>query len=151
MSEIRESVFALDLPGEWESAQTSEPGAVAYRQLDGPATLTVMALSVRPLFSIADRARLLADYSSHRAKFERGQTGTLEYSEPIYAALGDAHEARWSGFDPSTGLFRGHRTLLWGGLLVDFCFESPADSAQEFDELAGTALSGATITPPPAE
>ena len=109
MIEIREAGFSVDLPDAWVRADTDQPGSLLYRDTDGPATLTVMLLAVRPAYSIADKSRLHSDYMQHRAKFERGQLPSLEQSDPQSRQLEGSIEGSWSAVDVVSGRRQLHR------------------------------------------
>lgn len=140
MTTISEEVFSACLPGEWESVESQESGSLAYRQKDGPGTLVVVLLRMRPVFAIADKARLLSDYTSHRLKYERGRSPSLEQSDPVFLTSGETFEASWEAADPTAGRAHRHRAILMGDILVDFCLESSLTAEDSFDEFARSVL-----------
>lgn len=125
MTEISEYGVSLQLPGQWERTESEQPGSLVYRDTEGDDTVTVMLLSVRPVYAIADKERLLGDYVQHRQKFELGQRPSLQQSEPVTEDGNDSFEARWDGIDTATGAQQRHRTILSQNVLADFCYESP--------------------------
>lgn len=145
MTEIREPNFTVDLPGEWEPAETSEPGAQAYREVDGPGSLVVLLLAVRPVYAIADRRRLLEDYLKHRSTYENSQDPTLAFSAPIVADT-EAIEGGWSAVDVLRERRVVHRTVFVGNLLADFRFECAGLDEAAFGQLAGGVLQSATVS-----
>lgn len=146
MTRIDEQAFSIDLPGQWESVGSEDPGSLVYRKTDGPEVLTVMLLSVRPMYAIADKARLLGDYASHRLKYEHGRAPSLEQSDPVVETRDDSFEASWQGRDLAEGRQHRHRAMLVGSLLADFCFESSLANSDSFDELAMGVLSSARLS-----
>lgn len=146
MTEIREQAFSIDLPGLWESDESQDPGSLVYRKTDGPEVLTVMLLSVRPMFAIADQARLLGDYASHRLKYERGRAPALEQSVPVVEPGEESVEVSWEGRDRTEKRQHRHRAVLLGNLLADFCFESSLSNDDSFDTLARAVLSTARVS-----
>lgn len=147
MTRLCEPPFSLELPGDWESVESEDPGALVYRETDGPGLLTLMLLRVRPMFSIADRARLLSDYTSHRQKYEAAHAVALEQSDPVFQHHDESFEASWRGRDPAADRQHRHRAILVDDLLADFCFESSLSDDGSFDELAESVLSTATVSP----
>jgi hypothetical protein len=144
MTEVREQGFAIDLPGEWRETEADEPGAYIYRQLDGGDTVKVMLLSVRPMFTIADKLRLLADYAQHRSTYETGRMPTLVQYEPYFEERENEFEAWWAGEDTASAHKQQHRALLAGNVLVDACYASPQPEQAAFEKAAETVL--ATVT-----
>lgn len=145
MTTINEHGLFIDMPGEWERVESEEPGSLVYREVDGDALLTIMLLRVRPLFSIADRQRLLSDYVQHRRKYERGRTPGLELAEPTFGDRDDPVEARWSALTPS-GRQQRHRVIIADDVLGHFGYEATA-SDESFDERVAALLDGATVSP----
>lgn len=146
MTEIREQAFSIDLPGQWQSVESEEPGSLIYRRTDGPGVLKVMLLTVRPILAIADQARVLSDYASHRLKYEHGHAPSLEQSDPVFETRDESFEASWDGKDLTSELQHRHRVTLVGTLLADFCFELPLSTEDSFDEVAGGVLSSARVS-----
>ncbi len=144
MTRIDEQAFSIDLPGQWGSVESEDPGSLVYRSAEGPEMLTVMLLSVRPMYAIADKARLLSDYASHRLKYEHGRAPSLEQSDPVVETQEGSFEASWQGKDLTEGRQHRHRAVLVGSLLADFCFES--SNSDSFDELARGVLSTARLS-----
>lgn len=147
MTRLCEPAYSLELPGTWEPVESEDPGALVYREVDGPGILTLMLLRVRPMFSIADRARLLSDYTSHRQKYESAHAVALEQSDPVFERHDEFFEASWRGWDPAADRQHEHRAILVDNLLADFCFESSLLDDGSFDELAKGVLSTATVSP----
>lgn len=147
MTRLSEPAYSLELPGTWEPVESEDPGALVYRETDGPGLLTLMLLRVRPMFSIADRARLLSDYTSHRQKYERAHAVALEQSDPVFQHHDEFFEASWRGWDPAADRQHQHRAILVDDLLADFCFESSLSDNDSFEELAQSVLSTATVSP----
>lgn len=145
MTDIREPNFEIDLPGDWSQVESNEDGATIFERSDGTAGLTVLLLSVRPLFAIADQLRLLDDYLHHRSQFEKGRWPALEQSEPVATATDGASVGEWSGFDPATGRRIRHRVLLVDGLLGDFSLEADDLGEAEFDAYALPVLATARV------
>lgn len=106
-----------------------------------------MLLRVRPMFSIADRARLLSDYTSHRQKYERAHAVALEQSDPVFQHHDEFFESSWQGWDPAADRQHRHRAILIDDLLADFCFESSLADNDSFEDLAQSVLSTATVSP----
>lgn len=146
MSEIREPGFSLDLPGMWEPEESDQPGSLVYRETAGSGVVTVMLLAIRPAYSIADRSRLHTDYMQHRSKYERGQTPSLEQSEPIAQRVGTVIEGSWNAEDGATGRHQLHRVVLSGDVLVDFCYEASDSDGVGFDDRAALILDSAVVT-----
>ena len=146
MTEIRETGFEVDLPGTWERGGSTEPGSLVYLETDGDGIVTVMLLAVRPVYAIADRKRLLDDYMQHRSKFEKGQTPSLEQSEPISEQLGESVEGAWRGVDVASCRQRLHRVLLHKDVLADVCYETSGIDEASFDELAEAVLGSARVS-----
>lgn len=105
-----------------------------------------MLLSVRPMYAIADKARLLSDYASHRLKYEHGRAPSLEQSDPVVETQDESFEASWQGRNLTEGRQHRHRAVLVGSLLADFCFESSLSDSDSFDELARNVLSTARLS-----
>ena len=146
MTQIRETGFSLDLPGTWEAEASPEPGGFGYHQSDGEGSVTVMLLSVRPVYAIADRMRLLGDYMQHRATYEQGLTPTLEQSDPTSHEVDGVIEGEWRGVDAVTGRQRVHRLLFVNSVLGDFCFEDSGLDQTAFDERAALVLRSASLS-----
>jgi hypothetical protein len=146
VTEIREPNFAVDLPGAWEQVESTEPGMFSYRETDGEGEVTVTLLAVRPMFNIADPARLVDDYLHHRPKFERGRRPSLEQSEPVLRQGAGPIEGGWDGVDLATGHRLRHRVVLAGSLLVDFRYEVAGLDEAAFDERAAAVLGSAAVT-----
>lgn len=145
MTKISEQVFSVEVPGHWEPVEAREEGVLAYRQIGGPGTLEVVLLRMRPVFAIADKARLLSDYASHRQKFERGRVPSLEQSEPVFDTPEGRFEAHWNASDDTSGRMRRHRAILVDDILVDFCFETAGSAGDSFDARAEEVLSTAEV------
>lgn len=148
MTEIRESNFGIDLPGEWVELTSEEPGVFLFEEQGGSGRLRVTLLAVRPMFAIADQQRLLADYMRHRATYERGQVPTLDQSEPVVTSAGDPIVGGWSGVDLDTGARTLHHIVLLGGLLAHFALQSTQDDEETFLRHAEEVLSTAQVTAP---
>ena len=146
VTEIREPNFGVDLPGQWEQAQSDEVGTLVFRQVEGPASLTVVLLGVRPMFAIADQKRLLEDYMSHRSRFEEGRSPTLVHGDTLARQSGDAFEGYWIGEDPAHERLVRHRVLLVDGLLADFAYEAQGVEARAFAAEADAVLASATAS-----
>lgn len=147
MTEIREPNFGIDLPGEWERLETDEPGTSVFREKTGDARLSVMLLAVRPMFAIADQRRLLEDYMSHRAKFEEGQTPTLQQSDLVSSEQVGGFEGEWSGKDFQSERRTRHHVVLVDGMLADFLYETDCADEAAFEEQADAVLQTATVSP----
>ena len=145
-TEIREPNFGIDLPGTWEQTESTEDIALAFKQVEGPAMLTVVLLGVRPMFAIADQRRVLEDYVSHRSRFEEGHAPALAYLEPVVEEFDGRIEARWMGEDPMLRRVVRHRAILTGGLLADFAYEASGAEPREFAAEADEVLASATAT-----
>jgi hypothetical protein len=143
-TEIRESVFSIDLPGEWEPAESPEPGTVLYREKDGSKNLSVMLLEVKPSFTIADPRMLLEQYMSHRQLFERAHAESLVMSEPRVMERDGAVEGSWDGYEFATGRMITHYTVRRSSLLADFTYEAfgldPMGFAREANETFATLV-----------
>ena len=146
MTRIDEEVFSLELPGEWERVASSEPGSLLYRETGGLATVTVMLLRVKPVFAIADRARLLGDYVHHRSSYELGQSPSLENLPPVSRVVGGMFEATWDASDAVAGRLRRHRAMLAADVLIDVCYDAAAPDAAIFDEQAASVLNSVVIS-----
>jgi hypothetical protein len=123
-TELREPNFSIDLPGDWEQIGGDEPEALVFRDLDSERTLSVLLLGVRPLYAIADQERLLADYMSHRAKFEAGQRPRSTDPVSAYHQEGEDMVGGWWIVDLENGRRFRHHVILTGGLLADFRYEA---------------------------
>jgi len=145
VTEIRETNFSVDLPGEWVPAESAEAGAMAYREVEGPGSLVVLLLGVRPVYAIADRCRLLEDFLKHRSTYESGQDPSLVLTTPVVADT-EAIEGGWSAADNLRARRVVHRSILTGNLLVDFRFETSGLGEAEFGQLAGEVLQSATVS-----
>lgn len=145
MTTIDENAFHLELPGQWDPIETDEPGAYAYREVGGDGELRVLLLSVRPVYALADRKRLLSDYVDHRQKFEHGQASALGQSDPVFREAGEDAEASWDGADVTSRVQHRHRVVLANDVLADFCFAAAFDPIT-FDQRASEALAGASLT-----
>jgi hypothetical protein len=146
MTDINEHPFSLRLPDRWEQVASENPGSFVYREEEGSSSVTVMLLSVRPMYAIADRRRLLNDYALHRSKYEHGQTPSLEQSEPILEDRAESIEASWGGFDAATGVRQLHRAVMAGDVLADFCYEVSGLDEDSFAKRAALVLESATVT-----
>lgn len=142
--QIKFSGIQFDAPGTWESIEIAQPGCLVYREVDGEGRVTVMLLSVKPVYAIADRKRLLGDYVHHRMQFELGQSPSLQQSESMQTDGDGSFEARWSGVDTMVGRRQRHRAILRDSVLADFCYEGMDDSS--FDERADALLASAAIS-----
>ena len=145
VTEIREPNFSVDLPGDWERAESPEAGAIAFREVDGPGSLIVLLLAVRPVYAIADRYRLLADYLKHRSTYEQGADPAFAVSIPVASESGDI-EGGWDGIDADGGRRLRHRTLFVGNLLADFRFETSGLDEAAFHAVADSVLGSATVS-----
>jgi hypothetical protein len=144
---IDEHAFSIEVPGEWIAVDAAEPGTFSYRSKTDECSVDVVLLRVKPLFSIADRSRLLDDYAHHRMSFERGRTPGLEQSPAETHVVGDAHEVAWIAAEPGSGLLQAHRALLAGEVLADFAYFAWGSRATEaFDQTAAGVLGSARIT-----
>jgi hypothetical protein len=135
----------VDLPGEWEQTESSEAGAMVYREVDGPGSLVVLLLAVRPVYAIADRRRLLEDYLKHRSTYENAQDPALTFAAPVVADS-EAVEGGWSAADAVRDRRMVHRTMLVDKLLADFRFETSGLDEAAFAQLAGEVLQSATVS-----
>jgi len=144
MTRIDEEAFTLELPGDWEGIG-GEPGTLVYHEIGGRGMVTVVPLSVRPLFAIADKMRLMSDYIDHRAKYETGQAPTLVHTEPVIEERDGAIEGLWDGVDTLFGRMQRHKTLLVDDVLVDFCFSAPSFDDESFGLQAAEVLGGASL------
>jgi hypothetical protein len=120
VTEIREPNYSVDLPGEWEKAESLEPGTYVYREAGGRDTLSVTLLGVKPSFVIADKKMLLEQYMHHRGQFERGKAGTLQQTPAHTREVGDGVEGGWEAADATDGRKIAHRVIVTGPLLADF-------------------------------
>lgn len=145
MTQITEPGFSIELPGEWQQAESDQPGTLVYLETNGVGTLTVMLLAVNPMYAIADRQRLLTDYMQHRAKFETGRQPLLQQSDQVSGDVGDSVEGSWSAIDESSDLRQLHRVVLANDILADFCYEALGLGEDEFAELAIPILDNATV------
>jgi hypothetical protein len=143
VTEIREPNYRLDLPGEWEQAESLEEGTTVYRDTQGTDTVSVTLLGVKPVYAIADQKMLLEQYMQHRSTFEGGKGGSLEASQPVCEPRGDAFEGAWSAVDAETGRRLRHRVILIGGLLADFRFTAFDTAEDAFAQRAETILGSA--------
>jgi len=73
----------------WERVESEQPGSFVFRETAGTGTVVVMLLAVRPVYAIADKGRLHADYMQHRAKYEVGQRPELAQNAPAVREVGD--------------------------------------------------------------
>jgi hypothetical protein len=146
VTEIREPNFSLDLPGEWEQGESADAPTLVFREVAGPASVSVTLLGVRPMFEIADKFRLLEDYMSHRQKYEGGKTSVLVHSQPTAMQLGDGFEGEWSSEDPGEGRLVQHRVMLRGSLLADFAFEAAGLGESAFAAQAAAVLGSASAS-----
>lgn len=146
MTEIREHGFSIDLPGEWEQAESDEPGALVYREVGSDDVVKVMLLSVRPMFTIADKTRLLTDYAQHRSTFETGKLASLVQYQPLLEERDDEVEVWWAGEDAASDYRQQHRALLSSNLLADACFGSVEADQGAFDARAETILATLVVT-----
>lgn len=147
MTEIREPNFGIDLPGEWEPAQSDEPGTFLYRDSHGLEQLLVTLLAVRPMYAIADQRRLITDYMSHRAKYEAGQTPYLEQTEPMTWDQDALLLGSWDAVNLDNGSRKRHRVLLEGGMLADFAYEAADIEEAAFNARADALLETIAISP----
>jgi hypothetical protein len=134
MTEIREQVFRMDLPGDWERDESSESGTIAYRETEGKGRVALTLLAVKPSFAIADQRMMLEQYMHHRSRFEKGQSPWLQQTDPLCREQGDEVEGIWGGRDPGTGRKFQHHVSLRGGVLVDLRYEAPAEDEDAFTE-----------------
>lgn len=144
-TQVREPNFALDLPGDWAQAESTEPGNFVYCSASTGETVSVMLLAVRPVYALADSQRLVSDYMSHRGRFEKGQSPMLEPSESSSSREGETIEGRWDAVDLATGDRVRHRVILLGTLLGDFRYEAAGMEEAAFDERADALLGGASL------
>jgi hypothetical protein len=140
VTEIREHGFSLDLPGEWVQVDADEPGALLYRQAGCEDVVRVMLLSVRPMFTIADQMRLLADYVQHRSTYEMGLRPTLKQLGPFFEEGDDGAEAWWGSEGTGSPYRQQHRALLVNHVLADVCYSSLQPDQAVFDERAEEIL-----------
>lgn len=142
MTEIREQGFEIDLPGEWERSAPDEPGARVYTEAGSGDALKVMLLTVRPLFAIAEKSRLLEDYVRHRSDYETGKLMTLMHQHAYFEEHGDEYVAWWRSADFASAYKQQHRALLSGTTFVDACYASKQPDKDAFaeraDEILGT-------------
>ena len=146
MTEIREPNFELDLPGDWEEVESPEPATYAYRDTAGDESVTVTLLAVRPMYAIADPARLLDDYLHHRSKFEQGQNPDLEQTEPVSVQQDGTFEGHWDAADVAGGRRSRHRVILVGSMLADFFYEAAGLDEAVFGVKADALLGSARAT-----
>jgi hypothetical protein len=151
VTEIREPGFSIDLPGEWERVDSDEPGSLVYRDAADSGVVTVMLLTVRPAYAIADRARLHSDYMHHRLEFERGQVASLEQSEPVAWESDGRIEGSWSAVDAGSNGRQLHRVTLVGDIPADFCYEALDLDEAAFAERAATILDSAVVAVEPPQ
>lgn len=147
MTEIREPNYTIDLPGEWERAESLEEGAVVYRDTNGKDTLRVLLLGVKPVFSMAEPLRLLTDYMEHRRQYENARGETVQ-SEPTSAEVDGRPQGGWEAFDPPSGRMMRHKVVVAGTLLADIRYTALDLDPAAFDIRAGEILSTVTVTPP---
>jgi hypothetical protein len=145
-TEIRQPNFGIDLPGDWEQMPSAEDIALSFRQVDGPAALTVVLLGVRPMFAIADQQRLLEDYMSHRSRFDEGRAPGLAHTSPVATRVDEKVEGSWMGEDPTLDRLVRHRVILADGLLADFAYEAIGAEARAFAVEADEVLATATAS-----
>lgn len=146
-----EGGFEIDVPGTWVSAETDEPGVLAYESQDGSDHLAIVLLRVKRLFSIAEDERLLDDYVHHRMSFEKGRMPELVQSEASPSSAAGVAEASWWAQDLHSGMLQAHRALIRDGILADFAYSTGAGGDPEaFRPRAASALATARITPAPA-
>jgi hypothetical protein len=145
VTEVREPGFGVDLPGAWSRIQEAEQGTIVYENALGGDTLTVVLLSVKPMFAIADHKRLLDDYLHHHRTFEKSELADLEQSEATSFVDGDVIEGEWSGVDATVGRRLRHRVLLEGEVLADFCYAASSLDETEFAQRANAVLATARI------
>lgn len=146
MTDIREPNFQIDLPGEWEPAESLEEGAFMYRDTRSKDTLLVMLLGVKPVYALADERMLLEQYMEHRQQFEKGKNESLQQSAPEAHEAGEAVEGEWEAHDPASGRRVRHRIMLRGGLLADFRYVSFDLAEDAFAEQAAAILATAGIS-----
>lgn len=147
LTRIEHAVFSVDLPGEWHEVDRP-PESLTYREEAGAAVFVAIVLRVRPVYAIADRARLLDDYIQHRSNYERGQAPALVNSEASSTEADGAFEAHWSAHDLASGVRRRHRVVLRRDILIDFAYESPAVDEAHFEREASEVLSAAAVPIP---
>lgn len=148
MTTINEHGLSIELPGEWIADPNPEPGAIVYTQFGGEGVLTAMLLSVRPLFAIAEKRRLLTDYIQHRSTYEVGLRPELvQYEEEITEHDDGTVEALWSGETRDGTYQQRHRALLYDDVLVDVCIGGVAEDERVFDIAAVLILSSVKFAP----
>jgi hypothetical protein len=151
VTEVREPGFNLDLPGEWEKAESDEAGTFVFRETAGTGVVTVVLLGVRPVYAISDPKRLLSDYLKHRMTFELGQEPELLQSEPYSRDDRDSPEGGWGAVEHKTGRRLMHRVLLAQSVLADFRFEATGLEDAEFARRAAAVLASGAICVAPED
>lgn len=147
-TEIRESVFSIDLPGEWERTESPEPGTFLYSEKGGTRSLYVMLLEVKPSFTIADPRVLLEQYIHHRSQFEKAHAESLVMSEPRVTERDGAVEGTWDGYEFPTGRMITHRAVRRSALLADFTYEAYGLDPMGFSREAGETFATLVVTEP---
>ena len=143
VTELREPNFEIDLPGEWEQAESSEEAAIVFSEVGGDRTLSVMLLSPKSVFGLADPARMLTDYMTHRSRYEVGQIAKLDNTVPRLVEGSDVLAGTWSGVDLETGRRLRHYVVRDRELLADFCFAASGLSEDEFAAEADAVMATA--------
>jgi len=146
ITELREPNFGVDLPGEWEQIPPAEDVAMAFAEVDGDRTLTVMLLAPKAVFSLADPVRMLQDYLSHRARFEAGQLPNLKATEPAVLDGSEVLAGGWSAVDPESGRRLRHYVVRDRELLADFCYAASGLAEDEFAAEADAVFATAYAT-----
>lgn len=143
MTEIREPHYRVDLPGEWEKADSLEEGTVVYGETGSNDTLSLTLLGMRPEVAAADEMILLRQYMDHRYNFERGHNENLRQTPPDAVTAETGLEGAWSAVDVESGRRIRHRVLLHDGLLADFRYVAFDKDEAEFDSRADAILGSA--------
>ena len=149
ITELREPNFGVDLLGEWDQIDGTEEAAILFGEVDGDRTLSVMLLSPKPVFAIADPVRLLEDYMLHRSRYEAGQIPNLDNAQPSILDVPGVVAGSWSAVDRDTGRRLRHHVIRDRELVADFCYAASGLTADEFDAEADLVFATAYATAGP--
>jgi len=88
----------------------------------------------------------LERFGQEIAKFEKGQTPSLEQTDPVSQRPGDEVEGGWAAVDTAAGRQLRHRVVLAKNVLADVCYEASGLDDSEFGRLADIVLESVRVS-----
>jgi hypothetical protein len=148
VTEIRESYYSVDLPGEWGTLDSDDPAVNVYREEEGKEQVTVTLLGVAPSSAEEEPFQLLDSYLRHRVNAEMAETPALELTDPEVEIQQDAFVASFGGFDPGQNRRTQHFVIFDPPMLVDVHYQALEMEEEEFARRADEILSTVGIAKP---